>query len=151
MGESIYDAKYAASTPENADSKRNISDEELNEEAQKIFNRLDTLVTNDLKWEKNTTFRVLLFDEAQFWLKDEFGMKAFQFRCVRIWLRKIQKYKYVAVFKGTNSGLANFAMETDRKLEPPSSSRRMDGDWKLMPKGSILFPHFVMLTTLHLD
>ncbi|KAG7355319.1 hypothetical protein IV203_004675 [Nitzschia inconspicua] len=148
MGESIYDAKYAASTPENADSKRNISDEQLNEEAQKIYNRLDTLVTNDLKWKNNTTFRVLLFDEAQFWLKDEFGMKAFQFRCVRIWLRKIQKYKYVAVFTGTNSGLANFAMETDRKLKPPSSSRRMDGDWKLMPKGSILFPHFVMLTTI---
>ncbi|KAG7372781.1 hypothetical protein IV203_018924 [Nitzschia inconspicua] len=148
MSESIYDAKYAASTPKNADSKRNISDEELNEEAQKIFNRLDTLVTNDLKWKKNTTFRVLLFDEAQFLLKDEFGMKAFQFRCVRIWPRKIQKYKYVAVFTGTNSGLANFAMETDRKLEPPSSSRRMDGDWKLMPKGSTLFPHFVMLTTI---
>ncbi|KAG7339350.1 hypothetical protein IV203_025579 [Nitzschia inconspicua] len=148
MGESIYDAKYAALTPENADSKRNISDEELNEEAQKIFNRLDTLVTNDLKWEKNTTFRVLLFDEAQFLLKDEFGMKAFQFRCVRIWLRKIQKYKYVAVFTGTNSGLAIFAIEADRKVEPSLSSRKMDGDWKLMPKGSILFPHFVMLTTI---
>ncbi|KAG7336700.1 hypothetical protein IV203_025523 [Nitzschia inconspicua] len=148
MSESIYDAKYAASTPKNADSKRNISDEQLNEEAQKIYNRLDTLVTNDLKWKKNTTFRVLLFDEAQFLLKDEFGMKAFQFRCVRMWLRKVQDYKYVAVFTGTNSGLANFAMETDREIEPPSSSRRMDGDWKLMPKGSILFPHFVMLTTI---
>ncbi|KAG7367724.1 hypothetical protein IV203_030395 [Nitzschia inconspicua] len=148
MSESIYDAKYAASTPKNADSKRNISDEQLNEEAQKIYNRLDTLVTNDLKWENNTTFRVLLFDEAQFLLKDEFGMKAFQFRCVRMWLRKVQDYKYVAVFTGTNSGLANFAMETDREIEPPSSSRRMNGDWKLMPKGSILFPHFVMLTTI---
>ncbi|KAG7348726.1 hypothetical protein IV203_011323 [Nitzschia inconspicua] len=148
MNESIYDAKYAASTTENADSKRNISDEQLNEEAQKIYNRLDTLVTNDLKWENNTTFRVLLFDDAQFLLKDEFGMKAFQFRCVRMWLRKIQKYKYVAVFTGTNSGLANFAIETDREIEPPSNSRRMDGDWKLMPKGSILFPHFVMLTTI---
>ncbi|KAG7339070.1 hypothetical protein IV203_022718 [Nitzschia inconspicua] len=148
MSESIYDAKYAASTPENADSKRNTSDEELNEEAQKIFNRLDTLVTNDLKWENNTTFRVLLFDEAQFLLKDKFGIKAFQFRCVRMWLRKVQEYKYVAVFTGTNCGLANFAIETNRKVEPPSSSRRMDGDWKLMPKGSILFPHFVMLTTI---
>ncbi|KAG7339816.1 hypothetical protein IV203_025500 [Nitzschia inconspicua] len=35
MNESIYDAKYAASTPENAESKRNTSDEELNEEAPK--------------------------------------------------------------------------------------------------------------------
>ncbi|KAG7375070.1 hypothetical protein IV203_014165 [Nitzschia inconspicua] len=148
MSESIYDATYSASTPENAESKRNISDEELNEEAQKIFNRLDTLLTNDLKWKKNTTFRFLLFDEAQFLLKDEFGKKAFQFRCVRMWLRKVQEYKYVAVFTGTNCGLANFAIETDRKVELPSSSRRMDGDWKLMPKGPTVFPHFVMLTTI---
>ncbi|KAG7372932.1 hypothetical protein IV203_033656 [Nitzschia inconspicua] len=149
MNESVYDAKYAALPPKDAESKPDNLDEQRNEEAQKIYHRLDTMVTSVLKWEKNTPFRVLLFDEAQFLLKEEFGMEAFQFRCVRLWLRQKQKkHKYVAVFTGTNSGLANFEMEADREVGPSSSSRRMNGDLKVMPKGSTVFPHFVMLTTI---
>ncbi|KAG7340835.1 hypothetical protein IV203_024378 [Nitzschia inconspicua] len=144
--ERVFDDHFIITRSEEADER---SVEVRKKEAQVIFRRLDTLVNNDLQWEQNAPFRVLLFDEAQLLLKEEFGMKAFQFRCVRLWLRKLQKHKYVAVFTGTSSGLTNFEIEKDYLFLPEVNSRGMMEDgMKLRPKGSTLFPHFVMLTTI---
>jgi hypothetical protein len=54
---------------------------------------------------------VLLFDEAQVLLTENFSIKAFLFQCIRLWLRVTQesrKFQCVAVFAGTTSNLANF-------------------------------------------
>ncbi|KAG7361916.1 hypothetical protein IV203_025582 [Nitzschia inconspicua] len=141
----VFDDHFNITRSEGADVT---SKEVRKAEAQVIFRHLDTLVNSKLKWERNVPFRVLLFDEAQLLLKEEFGMKAFQFRCVRLWLRKMQKHKYVAVFTGTSSGLTNFEIEKDHLFLPAVKSRGMDDGMTLRPKGSALFPHFVMLTTI---
>ncbi|KAG7345899.1 hypothetical protein IV203_004966 [Nitzschia inconspicua] len=49
-------------------------------EAQRIFQRLDSMVDqHDGLWKNNSRFRVLLFDEAQLLLEEECGMNAFFF------------------------------------------------------------------------
>ena len=68
-------------------------------------------------------------------------MKAFRFRCVRIWLREVrQSCTVVAVFTGTNSKLTNFLFETDMELKRSNtqeSSREMkDPDIAYYENGS---------------
>ncbi|KAG7362579.1 type III restriction enzyme [Nitzschia inconspicua] len=150
MNEKVYDAKYEALLSKDAKTKSSNLEVNRKTEAQLIFHRLDTLVNYGLKWDKKkkSRFRVLLFDEAHLLLKEEFGMKAFQLCCICVWLRKMQQHKYVAVFTGTSCGLTNFDMEMDRKLIPEQSSRGMGDSWVAITKGSIVFPPFVMLTTI---
>ncbi|KAG7339802.1 hypothetical protein IV203_025483 [Nitzschia inconspicua] len=149
MNEKVYDAKYEALLSKDAKSKSSNLEVNRKTEAQLIFHRLDTLVNSNLKWDKKKSrFRVLLFDEAQLLLKEEFGMKAFQLCCICVWLRKMQQHKYVAVFTGTSCGLAYFDMEMDHELIPEQSSRGMGDSWVTISKGSTVFPPFVMLTTI---
>ncbi|KAG7339621.1 hypothetical protein IV203_025335 [Nitzschia inconspicua] len=148
MNEKVYDAKYEALLSKDAETKSDILEVNRKTEAQSIYRRLDTLVNNGLKWEKKSRFRVLLFDEAHLLLKEEFKMKAFQLCCICVWLRKMQRHQYVAVFTGTSCGLTYFDMEMDRKLIPYQSSRGLGDSWVTISKGSTVFPSFVMLTTI---
>ncbi|KAG7339412.1 hypothetical protein IV203_025411 [Nitzschia inconspicua] len=148
--ERVFDDHFVVTLLEGADASSSDLVTKRKKEAQVIFRRPDTMVDSKLNWKQNTPFRVLLFDEAQLLLKEEFGMKAFQFRCVRLWLRKMREHKYVAVFTGTSSGLTNFEIETDQQIVQQVNSRGLGDEdtMSLRPKGSILFPHFVMLTTI---
>lgn len=52
---------------------------------------------------------VILFDEAQVLLREQFELDAFLFQCVRLWLRQAREgCQYIAVFSGTASTLSNF-------------------------------------------
>jgi AAA domain len=66
---------------------------------------------------------LLLFDEAQHLLDND----GFAFRCIRWWLRrKDHNVKIAAVFTGTNSGLANFYLESPKQTK---SSRDADSPY----------------------
>ena len=131
--------------------------------AQAIFIKLDQMVEKLMKKrgkrgdENNDSKRMLLmFDESQKLLKEEFGYKAFRFRCIRIWLREIppdyrEKYVIAAVFTGTNSELTNFEFETDDELKKPSgpdASREWVDQANYYPRGRFLFPPFFQTTTI---
>jgi hypothetical protein len=88
---------------------------------------------------------VLLFDEAQFLLQKHYGVDAFLFQCVRFWLHEADhKFKCVAVFAGTTSGLSNYY--PDRNLVSLLASR----DFKRMflPRGKELPLPFYQTSTI---
>ena len=155
QGSSLYDSILP--TQVNGDSK-GLNEEDRTEkrltEAERIFKILDELFSaKGCGWKKNThKYRVLLFDEAQNLLKEAFGMQAFFFRCLRLWLRQRRRDRqYVAVFTGTSSGLTNFDIESDHDLVRRHNvdSRGMGGKQRdFIKKGGEVFPHFVRLTTM---
>lgn len=72
--------------------------------AERIFRRLDRFLYELQTPEKRNELQkvALLFDESQLLLKAEFGLEAFRFRCVRLWLHeKRHDAQVVAVFAGT--------------------------------------------------
>ena len=95
--------------------------------AEGIFLELDDILNGLLRGKENNDASVsekevpkiaLLFDESQGLLKNEFGLEAFRFRCVRLWLREIRNNCHVvAVFAGTSSRFSNFLFETDEQLK----------------------------------
>jgi len=99
---------------------------------------------------------VLIFDEAQYLLEENnhFGeekqSRGYFYRCIRWWLRRERDTMVVAMFTGTSSSLANFAVDHD----PPSTSsrdvkptyRNYDEENKKM-NPTMLYPPFFMLTT----
>jgi len=93
---------------------------------------------------------VLLFDESHTLLDRCHGFDAFLFRCIRVWLReKGRDKKVVAVFTGTNSGLTNFLLEADRKLEyPPDTSRELQRRREYYDKGNSMIPILFQVTTI---
>ena len=154
QGSSLYDSILP--TQVNGDSK-GLNEEDRTEkrltEAERIFKKLDELFSaKGCGWKKSThKYRVLLFDEAQNLLKEAFGMQAFFFRCVRLWLRQRRiDHQYVAVFTGTSLELTKSDMESDHDLfRPCEDSRGMGGKQRdFIKKGNEAFPHFVRLTTM---
>ncbi|KAG7345905.1 hypothetical protein IV203_004972 [Nitzschia inconspicua] len=119
-------------------------------EAQRIFQRLDSMVDqHDDLWKNNSRFRVLLFDEAQLLLEEECGMNAFFFRCFRLWLRKRRQHKYVAVFTSTSCTLTTVDIASDKEIVSDEWSSSVSEDkHTYKPTGSTMFPHFVTLTTI---
>ena len=123
----------------------NMKQEEIETHYQKVFRRISAALDKTLKTlvnkhlEENPERKIrrvaLLFDEAQHLLKEEFGLKAFRFRCIRRWLmerpsiaysfRTEQQLIVVAVFAGTSLKLTNVPFDyNDPDLsympEPPS-------------------------------
>ena len=102
----------------------------------------------------------LLFDEAQYLLKEEFGYDAFRFRCVRLWLMEIPRKKtfrhdknlfVAAVFTGTSSKLTSFLFENDDDLKekyPPPSRNFVPPPRKYFEKGYKLHSPFCQTTTM---
>ena len=137
-----------------------VSSEQQQEDAKhyahRIFSHLDQMLLRFMQvpGRKNVTKVALFFDEAQHFLMDEFGYKAFRFRCVRIWLREQRDYTVVAVFAGTNSKLTNFLFETDEELKLPSDratsrplQHSISDKVQYYEKGSVLYPPFYRTTT----
>lgn len=88
---------------------------------------------------------VLLFDEAQFLLQQHYGVDAFLFQCVRFWLHESNhKFKCVAIFAGTTSGLSNYY--PDKSLVSLLASR----DFKriFLPRGKQLPLPFYQTSTI---
>ena len=127
-----------------------------------IFEALDN--TLKVLLEKNTEKKVhrvaLLFDESQNLLKEEFGYKAYRFRCIRRWLmvkptvnnfRGQNNLCVVAVFSGTSSKLTNFLFESDDELtntsDPPSRNFIEHPD-VFYDKGRTLHTPFWQTTTM---
>ncbi|KAG7365552.1 DUF2075 domain containing protein [Nitzschia inconspicua] len=119
-------------------------------EVQRIFQRLDSMVEQyDDLWKNNSRFRVLLFDEAQLLLEEEFGTDAFFFRCFCLWLRKRRQHKYVAVFASTSCTMTTVDIASDKEIVPDEWSSSVLGDkHTYIPTGSTMFPNFVTLTTI---
>ena len=131
--------------------------------AEQIYMALDKMLRSlkkvcGIEKEKQGTNKriALLFDESQTLLKEEFGYKAFRFRCLRIWLReKRPGYTVVAVFTGTNSRLTSFLFESDTELTLPGEADT-SRDWQLptgskvkyYTKGFLLYPPFYRTTTI---
>ena len=123
--------------------------------ALEIYRQLDAMLLKLKEQRGKATYEkiVLIFDESQRLLDDEFGMEAFRFRCVLIWLREVRRScTVVAVFTGTNSKLTNFLFETDMELKRSNtqeSSREMkNADVAYFEKGSELYPPFFRTMTM---
>lgn len=85
--------------------RKDKNDNDKNLRRERIRDELQVLLTKSSKDKL-----VLLFDEAQFLIRDAEGL---EFRCIRWWLRENRTTKQVvAVFAGTTSKLANFYFET---------------------------------------
>jgi hypothetical protein len=93
---------------------------------------------------------VLLFDESQVLLAKNFGIDAFLFQCIRVWIRQTpRKFNCVAVFAGTTSNLANFF--PDESLVSTFSSRDVDVEDNVrnfLPGGKQLPLPFYQTTTI---
>jgi hypothetical protein len=92
-----------------------------------------------------TTHLVLLFDEAQVLLEKNFGIDAFLFQCICLWIRKArQNFHCAAVFASTTSSLSNFY--PDERLVRPLSTRSLKGQY--LPSGEHLPLPFYQTTTI---
>jgi hypothetical protein len=122
---------------------------------------LEELVNQHLQKHPGTTIRrvALLFDESQQLLKEEYGFKAFRFRCIRRWLmekptnntfRAEKNLIVVAVFSGTSLKLTNFLLEKDRILSKPTggpSRNQLQHPTRYYDKGTMLHSPFWQTTT----
>ena len=84
--------------------------------SRRLLKQISNLIRRKLNWAKNHANEtvpaetedaleecdeiVLMFDESQLLLEEQFKFDAFLFRCVRVWLREKRRYKkVVAVFQ----------------------------------------------------
>ena len=122
--------------------------------AERIFRRLDRFLYELQTPEKRNELQkvALLFDESQLLLKAEFGLEAFRFRCVRLWLQeKRHDVQVVAVFAGTNLRFATmFDFGPDERLKHLGyTSRDAPGMQRVYhDRGKVLYPPFYQTTTM---
>ena len=124
-------------------------------EAESIFVRLDLLLESLVPSEKSSKGKVqkvaLFFDESHPLLRKEYGLEAFRFRCVRLWLQeKRPNHHVVAVFAGTNSRFVNFLFETEEQLKNFVYASRGGPmkDRSYHVKGEKLYPPYFRTTTM---
>ena len=121
--------------------------------AVSIFDRLDQMFRLLLKGkQKNCETIVLLFDDSQNFLEQEFEYEAFRLRCVQIWLREIREGRTVfAVFAGTDPKLTHLLLESDKDLER-NNYAATSREWQPPPtyyrkKGFQIYSTFCQTTT----
>ena len=135
--------------------------------SRRLLKQISNLIRRKLNWAKNHANEtvpaetedaleecdkiVLMFDESQLLLEEQFKFDAFLFRCVRVWLREKRRYKkVVAVFAGTNSKVTSFREHCDDYLKPATASSReiRDGSEYHKKGSNQLYPPFFCTTTL---
>ena len=153
----------------------NMTQADIKAHVQKVFRNvcqtldktLEALVNKHLDEHPGRRVRrvALLFDESQQLLKEEYGYKAFRFRCIRRWLmekptnennqtngtfRAQEKLIVVAVFSGTSSKLTNFLFENESDLSKPKqapSRNFIEHETLYYDKGTMLHSPFWQTTT----
>jgi hypothetical protein len=136
----------AAGKGEATDKEENIDDaEKILTASAKVLQFLDDMILPK-EFEEKPKRLVLMFDEAQLLLKENFGVKGFLFQCIRLWLRETDRdFKTVAIFAGTTSSLVNFF--PSEKLE--SSDIPSRGGNRTFHKAGTVFPSpFFQTTTI---
>jgi len=105
-------------------------EEDANRAAEKVYKRLDAITTGLAGCKKI----VLLFDECHRLLQEHFGLEAFLFRCIRVWLREERHdgQRVVAVFAGATSSKGLLRLECPSWLTEDT-----------VPKVVVLTPHFI--------
>jgi hypothetical protein len=92
--------------------------------AECMYEYLDSIfLSEDSKLRKNQplakSIYVILVDEAQVLLHNEYSEEGFFFRCIRVWLRRKREEHptVVVVFTGTTLALESYNDKSDRNLE----------------------------------